>query len=98
MPAGQSDTSFWKSLQRTVPIVTPDDLDEETAYDLWAFLSAPSLEPDAIVLIESSGRCVWTSAELELSSGVDAAMGLGVALRRALAVKLDVASGLMDVE
>lgn len=43
-----------------------DDLDEEAAYDLSAFLAKLDVSADVAVLVDASGKCTWTSDELEL--------------------------------
>ena len=56
-----------------------DDLNEEAAYDLRAFLAKLEVSADVAVLVDASGRCTWTSDELEPHEKADS-----VALRRAL--------------
>lgn len=96
MPSGQTDTTFWQSLQRTVPIVTPDDLDEEAAHDLSAFAESLQREPDIITLLNASGRCIWTSVELD-DSGSDLASKLRHALQQALPREREEKDDVMDL-
>lgn len=83
MPPGQANISYWQALQRVIPIVTPDDLDEEAAYNLSTFMASLEAASDVIALLDSTGRCIWTSVELD-NEGSDST----TALRRALQLKL----------
>jgi len=96
MPPGQADTTYWQSLQRIVPIVTPDDVNEETAYDLSTFMASLNPSSDVITLLDPSGRCTWTSDELD-HTGSDLAIGLRSSLQQALPREAVTTDEAMDI-
>ena len=67
MPAEQTSFDIWTQLQRVIPICTTTDLDEETAYEVQAFLEDVESTPDLIVMFNARGWSVWSSEDMELS-------------------------------
>lgn len=68
MPSGQTDTSFWQSQKRTIPIITTADLDEEIGDKLQTFLDdrLPPEPADCVVLFDAEGRGVWVGVDDDL--------------------------------
>lgn len=53
---------------RLLPVVALADLDEQVAADINDFRRALPRPDDTILVIEASGSCVWTSAEMDLDT------------------------------
>lgn len=86
MPAEQTSTDLWTALQRTVPIFTTADLDEEAADEVRTFVDDVTSTPDLIVLFDASGRSIWSSEDLplQLQTEWDSVTALRTHLSRAL--------------